>query len=159
MRDADPGAGLGAAACYDVDGDVVGHGQRTLTGPTIDCRLGGYLGSGQVGALRQLPVVVAGHSKFAADVLEDSWRICATLGTAVGSQLRRQQFDRHSSVVGRRVVRAPHLAHAAAAQQLDKAITPERRALHRLTIRSQPLHRQAKQLLPLLLPARSVQAE
>ena len=33
-------------------------------------------------------------------------------------------------------MRAPHLAHAAAAQQLDKAITPERRALHRLTIRS-----------------------
>ena len=40
-------------------------------------------------------------------------------------------------------MRAPHLAHAAAAQQLDKAITPERRALHRLTIRSQTLHRQA----------------
>src|ERR1700756_3916389 len=39
------------------------------------------------------------------------------------------------------VMRAPHLAHAAAAQQLDKATTPERRALHRLTIRSQPLHR------------------
>ena len=33
-------------------------------------------------------------------------------------------------------MRAPHLTHAAATQQLDKAITPERRALHRLTIRS-----------------------
>jgi hypothetical protein len=29
---------------------------------------------------------------------------------------------------------------APTAQQLDKAITPERRALYRLTIRSQPLH-------------------
>jgi hypothetical protein len=33
-----------------------------------------------------------------------------------------------------------------------KAITPERRALHRLTIRSQPLHLQANQLQPLLVP-------
>ena len=69
----------------------------------------------------------------------------------VRSQMRRQQFDRNSSVVGRRVIRAPHLAHAAAAEQLDKAITPERRALHRLTIRSQPHHGRANQLLPLLL--------
>jgi hypothetical protein len=35
---------------------------------------------------------------------------------------------------------------------LDQAITPKRRALHRLTIPSQPLHSRANQLLPLLLP-------
>ena len=39
---------------------------------------------------------------------------------------------------------APHLTYAGAAQQLDNAITPERRALHRLTIASPPLHRQAQ---------------
>ena len=49
-----------------------------------------------------------------------------------------------------RVVGTPHLAHAATAQQPDKAIPPERRALHRLTIRSQPLHRQAKRVQRLL---------
>ena len=63
--------------------------------------------------------------KVAADVLEDSWRIRATLGTVVGSQLRRQQFSRHSSVIDSGVMRAPHLA-----QQLDKAITPERCPVH-----------------------------
>jgi hypothetical protein len=42
----------------------------------------------------------------------------------------------------------PDLAHAATAQQLDKAITPERRALHRLTIRSQPVHQQVIRPLP-----------
>ena len=47
------------------------------------------------------------------------------------------QLQRHHPVDGG-VIRAPHLAHAAAAQQLDQAITPERGALHRLTIRSQP---------------------
>jgi hypothetical protein len=59
-------------------------------------------------------------AKVAADVLEDSWPIRAALGTVVGSQLRRQQFDRNNSVVGRRVMRTPHLAHAATAQQLDR---------------------------------------
>jgi hypothetical protein len=57
------------------------------------------------------------------------------------SQLSDYSADRQRTpATGPRVV-----AHAAAAQQLDKAITPERRALHRLTIRSQPLHRQANQ--------------
>src|SRR5262245_28210920 len=40
--------------------------------------------------------------------------------------MRREQFDRHDAVVGRRVMRPPHLAHAAAAQQLDKAVASER---------------------------------
>ena len=62
-----------------------------------------------------------GRVGFAAEPLHER---------VVLSQMRRQQFDRHNPV-GHRVVRAPHLAHAAAAQQLDKAITPERRALHR----------------------------
>jgi hypothetical protein len=43
----------------------------------------------------------------------------------------------------RRPTRVCRTTHAATAQQPDKAITPERRALHRLTIRSQPLHRRA----------------
>jgi hypothetical protein len=58
--------------------------------------------------------------EVAADVLEDSWQIRAKLGTAVGSPLRWQQFDRYSAVAGRRVMGAPHFAHAAAAQQLDR---------------------------------------
>jgi hypothetical protein len=55
----------------------------------------------------------------------------------------------------RDVAEQPHLAHAAAAQQVDKAITPERRALHRLTIRSQPLHRRANLVKT---PVRSIPA-
>ena len=65
-------------------------------------------------------------AKFAVDVLKDSWRICATLGTVVGSQLPRQQLDRHSSVVGRRVMRTPHLTHDNATEQLNQPVAPGR---------------------------------
>jgi hypothetical protein len=52
------------------------------------------------------------------------------------ADVTRRSCDLHhrgDDPVGVGVMRAPH----------DKAITPERRALHRLTIRSQTLHRQA----------------
>ena len=79
--------------------------------------------------------------------------MCGLFSRAAASASRRKRFTNVSSwarcggsnliatvrlVDG--VVRTPHLAHAAAAQQLDQAITPERRALHRLTIRSQTRH-------------------
>src|ERR1700676_4414280 len=60
------------------------------------------------------------------------------LKVLVVREVSGQDFDRDDPV-GVGVMGPPHLAHAAATQQLDQAITPERRALHRLTIRSQPL--------------------
>jgi len=85
------------------------------------------------------PTTIAGHLN-----VETLWRRNSLQDTA--------KTRRCDDPVGVGVIRAPYLAHAATAQQLDKAITPERRALHRLTIRSQPLHRRANRLLRLLLP-------
>jgi hypothetical protein len=73
-----------------------------------------------------------GRIRFPAEPLHEG---------AVASQNRREQFDRHRAVVGRGVIRAPHLAHAAAAQQLDQAITPERRPVYGLTVSTEHLRR------------------
>ncbi len=83
-----------------------------------------------IGVLRCYRSLWSVMAKVAADVLEDPWQIRAALGATVGRHLRRQQFDRHRAVVGRRVAGARYLAHAAAAQQLDKATTFGWRALH-----------------------------
>jgi hypothetical protein len=49
-----------------------------------------------------LPTIVAGHGKGRAHALEDSWQIRATLRHCRRRPSpRRQQLDRHSSVVGR----------------------------------------------------------
>src|ERR1700722_5050824 len=68
----------------------------------------------------------------------------SSLKVVVVREVSVQDFDRDDPV-GVGVTGAPHLAHAAAAQQLDQAITSERRLVHRLTIRSQPLHRWANE--------------
>lgn len=47
----------------------------------------------------------------------------------VVDQLGRQQFYGHGAVVGG-VIRAPHFAHTAAAQQRHQPVAPERGALH-----------------------------
>ena len=67
-------------------------------------------------------------------------------------QGRRQNLD-GDDAVGDGVVGAPHLTHAAAAEQVHQAVTPERHALH-----SSPLHRKPPQAastitLPLMIPA------
>jgi hypothetical protein len=53
-------------------------------------------------------------------------------------EVRQQHLQGHHPVDGG-VVGAPHLAHAAAAQQLDQLVAAKWRPLHRLTITSQPL--------------------
>jgi len=53
-------------------------------------------------------------------------------------EIRREHLEGYIPIAYR-VVGSPHHAHAALAQRLDKAITPERRALHRLTIRTEPV--------------------
>ena len=58
-------------------------------------------------------------------------------------EVRQQHLQRDGSVDGG-VVGTPHLAHAAAAQQLDQLIAAKRRALHRLTITSEPLNIRSK---------------
>ena len=81
-----------------------------------------------------------------SEAAADSWPHSGLAEFLSIADVTRRSCDLHQrgdDPVGVGVVRAPHLTHAAAAQQLDKAITPERRALHRLTIRSQTLHRQA----------------
>ena len=56
------------------------------------------------------------------------------LEIGVLGEVGEQHLQRHDAVDGG-VVGAPHLAHAAAAQQLDQPVAAERRALlHRLTI-------------------------
>jgi hypothetical protein len=70
------------------------------------------------------------------------------LKVLVVREVSGQDFDRDDPV-GVGVMRPPDLTHAAAAQQLDEAVTPERRALHRLTIRSQPHRPRANRDFPL----------
>ena len=104
----------------------------------------------QVAALDQPHVDVEAAVDFAVVMDRDDVRAvqsCRGVGFAAESplkvlvlrQIRGQHLD-GDDAVGVGVMGAPHLAHAAAAQQLDQAVTPERRALHRLTIRSQRLH-------------------
>jgi hypothetical protein len=59
------------------------------------------------------------------------------------SQMGREELDRHSAVVGRRVTGAPNLTHAAAAQQLDQPVATERRPVRGLTVNTEQLGREA----------------
>ncbi len=71
-----------------------------------------------------------GRAGFAAEPL---------LEIGVLGEVGEQHLQRDDAVDGG-VVRAPHLAHAASAQQLDQPVAAERRALlHRLTITAEHL--------------------
>ena len=48
---------------------------------------------------------------------------------AVLGEVRRQHLERHHAI-GDGVIGAPHLAHSAAAQQLDQPVLPERSPVH-----------------------------
>jgi hypothetical protein len=72
--------------------------------------------------------------RLLSEATADSWPHSGLAEFLSIADVTRRSCDLHQrgdDPVGVGVMRAPHLTHAAAAQQLDKAITPERRALHR----------------------------
>ena len=103
---------------------------------STDARRGVGLSTG--GAFMMSPACGCQQSvrleRLLSEAAADSWPHSGLAEFLSIADVTRRSCDLHQrgdDPVGVGVMRAPHLTHAAAAQQLDKAITPERRALHR----------------------------
>ena len=71
--------------------------------------------------------------RLLSEAVADSWPHSGLAEFLSIADVTRRSCDLHQrgdDPVGVGVMRAPHLTHAAAAQQLDKAITPKRDLIH-----------------------------